>query len=160
MCRACLEESLKRNIGRRHKRPIRAKSILYVKFYANAVAASLKAPDQHLHRIVNRCTYFQFQIQDAAGKTPKVSYTAMRRHDDIDACDQLTLESFLSDDAAIVALFKNEVTHVPLPGIAGGGHPSNDFHAAIQNEFARFGLDRQFDVALAVLMDSPGFHFH
>jgi hypothetical protein len=43
---------------------------------------------------------------------------------------------------------------------AGGSHPSNAFHTTIQNEFNRFGLDRQFDAALAVLMESPGFHFH
>jgi transcriptional regulator with XRE-family HTH domain len=161
MCRACLEESLKRNIGPAAQKADPRKVDLYAKFYANAVAASLKAPDQHLHRIVNRCTYFQFQIQDAAGKTPKVSYTAMRRHDDIDACDQLTLESFLSDDAAIVALFKNEVAQCAAAwDNAGGSHPSNAFHTTIHNEFNRFGLDRQFDAALAVLMESPGFHFH
>jgi hypothetical protein len=125
------------------------------------VAASLKAPDQHLHRIVNRCTYFQFQIQDAAGKSPKVSYTAMRRHDPIGSCDQLTLESFLSDDAAIVALFNNEVAQcVATRDHSVGGHPSKDFHATIQNKFGTFGLDIQFDAALAVLMESPGFNFH
>ena len=33
----------------------------------------------------------------------------MRRHDYDQGCDQFTLESFLSDDSAIVTLFKNEV---------------------------------------------------
>lgn len=161
MCRACLEESLERNIGTAAQKADSRKVDLYVKFYANAVAASLKAPDQHLHRIVNRCTYFQFQIQDAEGNTPKVSYTAMRRHDDIGTCDQLTLESFLSDDAAIVGLFKNEVTHCAAAwDHSGGGNPSNDFHEIIRNQFDSFGLDTQFDAALAMLMESPGFHFH
>jgi transcriptional regulator with XRE-family HTH domain len=161
MCRACLDESLERNIGPEAQKADSHKVDLYAKFYANAVAASLKAPDQHLHRIVNRCTYFQFQIQDAAGKSPKVSYTAMRRHDFIESCEQLTLESFLSDDAAIVALFNNEVAQcVAVRDQTDGGHPSNDFHSTIQNKFAAFGLDSQFDAALAVLMESPGFHFH
>jgi hypothetical protein len=161
MCRACLDESLERNIGPEAQKADPHKVDLYAKFYANAVAASLKAPDQHLHRIVNRCTYFQFQIQDAAGKSPKVSYTAMRRHDFIESCEQLTLESFLSDDAAIVALFNNEVAQcVAVRDQTDGGHPSNDFHSTIQNKFAAFGLDSQFDAALAVLMESPGFHFH
>jgi transcriptional regulator with XRE-family HTH domain len=161
MCQSCLEESLERNIGPEAQKADSRKVDLYVNFYANAVAASLKAPDQHLHCIVNRCTYFQFQIQDAEGDTPKVSYTAMRRHDDMNACDQLTLESFLSDDAAIVALFQNEVAQCAAArDNTGGGHPSHDFHATIHKEFESFGLGRQFEAALAMLMDSPGFNFH
>ena len=161
MCAACLEESLERNIGPEAQKADLQKVDLYTKFYANAVAATLKAPDQHFHRIVNRCTYFQFQIQDSAGNSPKVSYTAMRRHDYIEACDQLTLESFLSDDAAIVALFKNEVTQcIAARGHTDGDHPSNDFCVYIRNKFETFGLGAQFDAALALLMESPGFHFH
>jgi transcriptional regulator with XRE-family HTH domain len=161
MCAACLDESMHRNIGPAAQKADPSKVDLYAKFYANAVAASLKAPDQHLHRIVNRCTYFQFQIQDAAGDAPKVSYTAMRRHDHIQACDQLTLESFLSDDAAIVALFKNEVVQcVAARDRDGDDHPSSDFHETIRNKFEAFGISSQFDAALAALMASPGFYFH
>jgi hypothetical protein len=109
MCLECLAESLERTVGPAAQIANPRKVELYAKFYANAVSATLKAPDQHLHRIINRCPYFQFQIQDADSLTPKVSYTAMRRHEYGEAYDQFTLESFLSDDNAIVTLFKNEV---------------------------------------------------
>lgn len=161
MCRKCLEESLERNIGSEARRADPHKVGLYVKFYANAVAASLKAPAQHLHRIVNRCTYFQFQIQDAGGTSPKVSYTAMRRHDFIEASDQLNLESFLSDDAAIVALFSKEVAQcIAAVDHTGDRHTSKGFHAYIRDRFAFFDLGAPFDEALAVLMDAPDFHFY
>ena len=161
MCRECLEESLERNIGPKAQVADPRKVDLYAKFYANAVSATLKAPDQHFHRIVNRCSYFQFQIQDADSLSPKVSYTAMRRHDYDEAYDQSTLESFLSDDAGIVALFKNEVTQCAAAcDCTGGDDPSTAFHATIQNQFETVGLGAQFNAALAVLMESPGFHFH
>ena len=71
MCKACLEESLARNIGPEAQQADPHKVALHVEFYANAVAATLKAPEQHHHRIVDRCPYFQFQIQDADGEAPK-----------------------------------------------------------------------------------------
>ncbi|BBO68692.1 hypothetical protein DSCA_26220 [Desulfosarcina alkanivorans] len=161
MCRACFEESLERNIGPAAQAADPRKVALFAKFYANAVAAALKAPDQHLYHIVNRCTYFQFQIQDADGDTPKVSYTAMRRHDYDNACDQLTLESFLSDDIGIVALFKNEVAQCmgALDG-TDGRLGSDGFHAAIRQRLTAYGIGGQFDAALAELMDAPGFALH
>jgi transcriptional regulator with XRE-family HTH domain len=156
MCRECLEESLERNIGPAAWHVDPRKVDLYAEFYANAVAATLKAPNQHCHRIVNRCTYFQFQIQDADGATPKVSYTAMRRHNNQKAGDQLTLESFLSDDAAIVALFKNEVAQCMAALEPTGGHTPEGFHAFIRERFASFGMADRFDAALTKLMVSPG----
>lgn len=161
MCRECLEDSLERNIGPNAQHTDSHKVDLYAKFYANAVAATLKAPDQHIHRIVNRCPYFQFQIQDADGDTPKVSYTAMRRHDYDKACDQFTLESFLSDDTAILTLFKNEVAHcLAALDRSSGCHTPEGFHAFIRGRFDAFGLADRFDPALAMLMASPDFHFH
>ncbi len=161
MCRECLDDSLTRNVGPDAQHADSRKVDLYAKFYANAVAATLKAPDQHVHRIVNRCPYFQFQIQDADGDTPKVSYTAMRRHDYEKACDQFTLESFLSDDTAILELFKNEVAHCRAAlDRTGDRHTPHGFHAYVRDQFATFGLVERFDAALAILMESPGFHFH
>ena len=161
MCRECLDDSLQRNIGPGAQQFNPHKVDLYVQFYANAVAATLKAPKQHLHYIVNRCPYFQFQIQDADGSAPKVSYTALRRHDYEKACDQFTLESFLSDDAAIVALFKNEVAHCQTAVDAdAGGHTPEGFHAFIRARFDAVGLADELDAALATLMASPAPRFH
>ena len=161
MCKACLEESLERHIGPEAQQADSHKVGLYTQFYANAVAATRKAPEQHLHRIVNRCPYFQFQIQDADGIAPKVSYTAMRRHNYADSSDQFTLESFLSDDSAIVGLFKNEIGHC-LNAIDGStDHPAaENFHAFIRERFDACGLADRFDAALNELMASPGFRFH
>ena len=161
MCQACLEDSLERNIGSRAQQVDPHKVALYVQFYANAVAASCKAPEQHLHRIVNRCPYFQFQIQDADGEAPKVSYTAMRRHNYAKASDQFTLESFLSDDPAIVGLFKNEIDHC-LTAIdqRADRHTAKGFHAYIRDRFNDCNLGDRFDEALEALLAAPAFHFY
>ena len=161
MCRQCLEESLQRNIGPEAQSADPRKVDLYAKFYANAVAAALQAPGQHIYRIVNRCTYFQFQIQDAEGTAPKVSYTAMRRHNYDEACDQFTLESFLSDDAAIVALFKNEVEQcIAAVDPSGSDDTPEGFRAYVEERFSTFGVADRFDTALAELLKSPDFIFH
>lgn len=161
MCRECLDESLERNIGFAAQRSNPNKADLYARFYANAVAAALKEPDQHFYRIVNRCTYFQFQIQDAYGDVPKVSYTARRRHEYDEMCDQHALESFLSDDAGIVALFKNEVKQcaAALDRTVDCQTPDG-FHAYVRDRFSAFGMAARFDAFLAVLMGKPGIHFH
>ena len=161
MCRECLRDSLKRNIGPDAQRSDFHKVNLYAQFYANAVSATLKAPGQHFHRIVNRCPYFQFQIQDADGDTPKVSYTAMRRHNYENASGQFTVSSFLSDDTNILALFKNEVSYCQsaLDRSRGCDTPEG-FHAFIREHFDVFGVAAPFDAALSALMASPGFHFH
>jgi hypothetical protein len=161
MCRKCLEESLKRHVGPDAQQMNPRIFDLYTKFYANAVAASLKAPDQHLHRIVKRCSHFQFQIQDADGDASKVSYTSMRRHDYEEACDQFTLESFLSDDHAIVGLFKNEVEHCRAAiDHSADCHTAEGFHAHIRKGFAAFGVEDRFDAALSELMEFSDFRFH
>ena len=161
MCKACLEESLVRNIGPEAQQADPHKVALYAQFYANAVAATLKAPEQHLHLIVNRCPYFQFQIQDADSESPKVSYTAMRRHDYAKASDQFTLESFLSDDPAIVRLFKDEVGHcLDTLDRCTDRQTAEGVHAFIRDRFDGFGLGDRFDAALDVLMASPDFRFH
>ncbi len=161
MCKACLADSLERNIGPEAQQVDPHKVALYVQFYANAVAATYKAPGQHLHRIVNRCPYFQFQIQDADGDTPKVSYTAMRRHDYAKASDQFTLESFLSDDPAIVGLFKNEVDHCRNAlDRRADRDTAEGFHLFIQERFHGCGLGARFNEALDALMAPAGFHFY
>ena len=82
----------------------------------------------------------------------------MRRHDYDQASDPFTIESFLSDDNAIVALFKNEVAQ-SLAAIArsGGSHTPEGFHCYIRDQFSTFGMAARFDAALAVLMASPDF---
>ena len=161
MCRECLAESLERTVGPTAQIANPRKVELYAKFYANAVSATLKAPDQHLHRIVNRCPHFQFQIQDADSLTPKVSYTAMRRHEYDEAYDQFTLESFLSDDNAIVRLFKNEVELcMAAIGHTGERHTPDGFHAHIREHFSAFGMADCFDAVLAELMETPDLIFY
>ena len=161
ICRHCLGDSLERNIGVSAQRANPRKAELYVQFYANAVSATLKAPGQHRYCIVNRCPYFQFQIQDADGEAPKVSYTALRRHDYEQACGQFTLESFLSDDTAIVALFNNEVAYCRAALDRDSDHHTPEgFQALIRERFVAAGMDERFDAALSELMDEPGFHFH
>lgn len=109
MCKGCLEESLDRRIGARAQASDMEKVVLYARYYANAVSATLKFPDQHFHKVVRRCTHFQYQIQDAEGTSPKVSFTANRQHFFQKEWEQLNIEGFLSDAPNITELFLKEV---------------------------------------------------
>jgi transcriptional regulator with XRE-family HTH domain len=109
MCKGCLEESLDRRIGARAQAEDMERVTLYSRYFANAVAATLKSPDQHLHKVVRRCTHFQYQLQDADGPSPKVSFTANRQHYFHKEWEQLNIEGFLSDAPNITELFFKEV---------------------------------------------------
>lgn len=161
ICRDCLEDSLRRNLGPeaagKDPRTLR----LLARYYANAAAAYMKFPEQHLHQVVKRCAIFHFQIQDAGGPAPKVSYTGRRTHDLGADCDQLTLESFLTDDRAIVALFMNEVQRCrAAQDTTDERHTPEGFHAYLRAIFFAHGQGEAFDSACAELMAQPGCVFH
>ena len=156
MCRDCLEESFKRNMGPDAQKNSPRRIELGAQYFANAVSASLKAPDQHHYKVVKRCGYFQFQLQDAHGKTPKISFTAERRHTYEQALDQLSLEGFLSDAPGILELFYKEIDycraavdrtdHVDTP---------EGFHGYIRSLFSAYHIESHFDKALSSLMTVP-----
>jgi hypothetical protein len=161
ICQGCLEESLKNNISRQSQKSDPQKATLFARYFANAVSASLKFPDQHRHQVVKRCTYFQFQIQDADGGTPKVSFTSDRRHYFHNEWEQLNIEGFLSNAPGITDLFFQEVEKCRIAARQTDGlNTPQEFHDYIRDLFVSHGMGPAFDQALADLMETPGLKFH
>lgn len=160
ICQGCLEESLKNNIGNDAQKSDPLKADLFVRYFANAVSAFLKFPDQHLHRVVKRCTYFQFQIQDAQGKNPKVSFTSDRRHFFHNEWEQLSLEGFLSNAPGITDLFFHEVKKCRMAATQTEEiNTPEGFRNYIRSLFAAHGMGEFFDQVLAQLMKKPSLTF-
>ncbi|MGM0393559.1 MAG: hypothetical protein ACQEQ5_03925 [Thermodesulfobacteriota bacterium] len=161
ICQGCLEESLKNNISRQSQKSNPRKADLFAGYFANAVSAYLKFPDQHRHQVVKRCTYFQFQIQDAQGDTPKVSFTSDRRHYFHNEWEQLNIEGFLSNAPGITDLFFQEVEKCRMAARqTDGPNTPQEFHDYIRGLFVSHGMGSAFDRALAELMDTPELTFH
>ncbi|HKJ97397.1 MAG TPA: hypothetical protein VJ959_00605 [Desulfotignum sp.] len=161
ICQGCLEESLKNNIGTEARTASPRRADLFARYFANAVSAFLKFPDQHLHRVVKRCTYFQFQIQDAQGKNPKVSFTSDRRHYFHNEWEQLSIEGFLSNAPGITDLFFHEVEKCRTAARHTDDiNTPEGFHDYIRSLFVFHGMGPAFDQALSQLMDIPGLTFH
>jgi len=157
MCKDCLEESLEKNIGHDAVNVSPVKVDLFTKFFANAVSASLKFPDQHLHQVIKRCARFEFIIQDAHGKNPKVSFTSDRKHSYNRDWEQLNMEGFLSNTPEITDLFFNEVEKSRnAVEETDNIHTPEGFHAHIRSLFDAHDLGQQFDRALAGLMEYQG----
>lgn len=161
ICQGCLEESLKNNIGKEAQTAHPRRALLFAKYFANAVSAFLKFPDQHLHQVVTRCTYFQFQIQDAHGENPKVSFTADRRHYFHNEWEQLNIQGFLSNAPGITDLFFQEVEKCRTAARqTEEPNTPQGFQNYIRDLFVSHGMGEAFDQALGELMDTPGLKFH
>ncbi len=156
MCRKCLEESFFRNFSPDIQASNPRKIELGTQYFANAVSAALKAPEQHKNKVVKKCGYFQFQLQDAYGKTPKVSFSAERRHLFDEELDELTLESFLSDAPGVLDIFLNEInSSINAIETCDGMDTPDGFHIYIKSLFSQYGIEAGFDTALSFLMDDP-----
>ncbi|WDP92157.1 MAG: hypothetical protein HUN04_21525 [Desulfobacter sp.] len=161
MCKGCLEDSLDRNIGARAQAEDMGRVGLYARYFANAVSATLKFPDHHLHRVVRRCTHFQYQIQNADSSQPKVSFTSGRRHYYHKEWEELNLEGFLSNAPSITDLFFKEVEkcRAGMDESQAVSTPEG-FAGYIRSQFELHGVGELFDRALSPLMDVPDLVFH
>ncbi len=161
MCKDCLEESLEKNLGPAAVKASPVRVELFTKYMANAVSAALKFPEQHLHRVIKRCAGFEFQIQDAQGKNPKVSFTSERKHTYDNTWEQLNMEGFLSNAPGITDLFFNEIEKCrkAVPDTTKINTPQG-FHLYIRSLFDTHNLGRQFDRVLTGLMDFQEFKLY
>lgn len=109
ICKHCLDDYLKKQLDPtaepnkgKHRGDV-------VKYFANAIAAIRRSPHQHRTKIVERCAYFHFQIQNAEGKRPKLSFPGRKIHHFSNDFEQMNLEGFTSDAPSMLALFSAEV---------------------------------------------------
>ncbi len=161
ICRHCFAEYLDRNIGEtaRWQNPKRAR--LVTRYIANALSLSLKYPEIHKMYIMERCSYFNFQIQDAEGDSPKVSYTGRKMHVFDNQYDKKILEGFTTDLSHIVSLAKQEVAmchEAVLPGMSEN-YP-NSIGEYFHDCFSRYGLADDLSNALEKLMQSREVEFY
>ena len=156
MCRGCIEDSLDKHIGVRAQQASMERVTLYTRYFANAVAASLKFPDQHRHLVVRRCTHFQFQIQDADGSAPKISFTSNRPHMFHKEWEELNIEGFLSDAPGITEIFATEIEKY-RDGLKEAEAVSSpeDFSDYIRAQFTLHNLTDLYDRTLESFMGEP-----
>jgi hypothetical protein len=155
ICRHCLDDYLKKHLDPaaepnkgRHRENV-------VKYVANAIAAIRRSPGQHLTKIVERCAYFHFQIQNADGERPKLSFPGRKIHHFNNDFEQMNLEGFTSDAPSMLALFVKEVDLCRLAAIKRleQDYPINlvDY---LTDRFRTYGLERDLTGAVDHLLQS------
>ena len=145
-CRKCLEAYLETHLGdatASHRRLIAA-------YFGNTLRAVKRHPQQQRLHIVERCTYFDFQLQGADQPHPKVFFLGRKPHTYDMGKPHLNLQGFSSDGPAMIALFLKEtessrqaaiprlLTNYPVPLVA-----------YFEDLFGRFGVGDQLAAAIA-----------
>jgi len=161
ICRHCLEEFLEKNLVNPPEEGRRNHQKQVVRFFANALNAIKRNPEEHRIRIVDRCASFVFQIQNAEGNHPRVFFLGQKPHRFDNEKNQMTLKGFLSDSPQMVGLFLKEAqfcreaTSIEI----NDNYPEN-LYAYWRQLFARNGLEGDLEDALAVLMDRAELTFY
>ncbi len=161
ICRDCMDDYLERHISAQARNEFPRRAHLATQYMANALSLSLKRPDQHKVYIVERCPYFHFMIQDADGKTPKVSYPGRKLHVYDNEYDKRMLEGFTTDLPHIVAHFRHEVDMCrgAVTQETKDGYPEL-FKKYIFDIFTQHGMAEQLHKELAPLLDSDELVFY
>jgi len=160
ICKTCLEEYLEKHIGHKTQKEHPRKTFLSIQYFANALSLALKRP--HLHRmfIMERCPYFHFQMQDAEGQQPKVTYPGRKLHVFNNHYDRRNLEGFTTDLPHIVAHFNQEVAmcHGAILPEISNNYPDS-IHSYLLESFKRHGLADELQTELSVLMKTDSIQF-
>ncbi|MFP4423115.1 MAG: hypothetical protein ACLFRG_21475 [Desulfococcaceae bacterium] len=153
ICRRCLEEYLDRNIGPAARAEHPKRAALVTRYMANALSLALKRPEQHLIRIMRRCPYFHFLMQDADGEQPKVSYPGRKPHFYDTPHDQRMLEGFTTDLPQVVGHFKQEVEmcRAAVEESLVEGYPGS-IEEYLAGLFEERGMGEEFRLAVGELM--------
>lgn len=158
MCKECLNETLDKILPRCIADEDHEGLQLFAQYLANAASCAFKFPDQHKLLITNRCSIFEFFIQDADGKKPVVNFTGTASHTYNNPYDQHNLEGFSTSAPAMLKLFKTEVE---MCRKALGPDESADdpeiFVKHVMDKFHRWKVAHVFEEALDELMSTPDF---
>lgn len=110
ICKKCFDDHLHRSFDESGAGKSAHYRELVVKYFANVIHATLLHPMQHQIKIMERCTYFNYFIQNAGSDQPKLFFLGRKLH----AYEQeqnpslLGLEGFTSDSPAMISLFSKE----------------------------------------------------
>jgi len=160
ICRSCLDDYLDRNISIEARRQGPRRAELVVQYVANALSLALKRPDLHHIRIMDRCPYFHFLMQDADSAHPKVSYPGRKPHVFNNQYDMRMLEGFTTDLPNIVAQFRHEIEMCrgAVDGSLIEDYP-NRLGDYIFRSFGAHGMGKPLESALATRMKSNRLEF-
>jgi transcriptional regulator with XRE-family HTH domain len=161
ICSSCLREYLARNLEPKESGNCTDRATLVCQYFANALSLAIKAPDTHRTYIIDRCPYFHFMIQDATGKSPKVSYPGRKLHHFDNQFDKRMLEGFTTDLPHIVAHFRHEVAMcaAAVPDRAQRDFPGI-FVDHIFSLFARSGMKEKLQANLDDLLATSNLEFY
>lgn len=160
ICGKCLSESLDRNIERCIAAKDEQKLALYAEYYANAVSSAIKFPEQHRFFIVERCSTFEFLIQDADGKRPRINFTSSSPHSYENPYDQHNLQGFSTDAHSILHLFGLEVDMCKAAvNSEDSRNTPEGLRQYVSDKFAQRGVREHFDAAVQELLATPGIKF-
>ena len=109
ICKRCLDDYLNLKLGSEKISQVTRDHQLTVQYFANAIAAIQKNPEQHQTKIVERCAYYVLQLQDIQGKHPIVFFLGKKPHDYDNIHEQMNLEGYTSDSPTMIALFQKEI---------------------------------------------------
>jgi transcriptional regulator with XRE-family HTH domain len=109
ICKRCLDDYLKQKLGSVKLTRVTPDHRLTVRYFANALAAMLRNPDQHRTRLVERCAYYVLQLQDIQGRHPIVFFLGKKPHDYDNVHEQRNLEGYTSDSPTLITLFQKEI---------------------------------------------------
>jgi transcriptional regulator with XRE-family HTH domain len=146
ICRKCLEAYIDDQLG---DQPDRHRQLVTA-YFGNVLRALRRYPAQQRLHIVERCTYFDFQLQGADQPHPKVFFLGRKLHAYDGARQQLNLQGFSSDGPAMIALFLKETDSSRLAAIPRlvENYPEN-LIAYLEDRFNRHGLGDSLAAAMA-----------
>ena len=156
ICCHCFSESLDRNLKFCAKTGDESKLTQLAQYYANAISCTMKFPEQHQLYIVERCSQFQFLMQNAESKSPKVIFSGQSPHAFNNPYDQLNLEGFSTDASSFVNLFRMEIAM--CESSVNKEDPRNTPQGLsdyIYSKFVKWDAGHLYDAALQKLLATP-----
>ena len=158
MCRECLAETLDRVLNKCIEEKDKGRLQLFAQYMANAASCAIKFPEQHKLLITDRCSVFEFLVQDADGRKPALNFTGSTRHTFNNPYDQHNLEGFSTSAPAMFNLFKLEIEMCEKAlGPNESRNAPEAFRDFVAAKFAKWKVSHVFDEAMSGLMDTPGF---
>ncbi len=156
ICGHCLSDELDRNLGQYVPEDDESVIQLFAQYYANAIASSIKFPEQHQIHIVDRCPSFEMVLHDAEGTKPIINFTGSGPHMSINPYDQHNLRGFFTSSSSMLTLINTEVEMCKAS--INPDDPRNKplgLREYVANKFEEWGVRNHFDQAIEQLLSEP-----
>lgn len=161
ICRSCLDDYLETHLSEKAQKEHPRRTTLVIRYFANALYLSHWRPELHAMHIMDRCPHFQFQMQDADGDSPKVSYPGRKMHVFNNEHDNQSLEGFTTDLPQIVYHFRQEIDRCRAavdPAIsADQPRGVTDYFLS---RFHDYGVGEKLEESLSDLLANPNLDFY